>query len=291
MTSNIHKLGNEGTAVKLSYSSMKLLQSCEQRYSHYKISNTPKDSDYVESESLGLGKAFHQVLEKTFHKSWDENLLSEAMAEHKVDVEERDLLSAMLTKYVEFRKLSGLQIVNCEFSINTPDYTGFIDAIAIDPNSKLWWIIDLKTAGRHDPNLVPQLAKDMQIGLYSHFVPHLQNHLKELDGYSFGGFKYNQTIKSKASSMSGLLKGVKVYEITIPKALIKEGEAYSYFKEVYQRAVELHSGESPRKNLSACFNYFQPCPYFSKCHGVEFTKGHESISVDTIETLTDKELL
>lgn len=280
-----------GGAVKLSYSSMKLIQSCEQRYAHYKINNTPKDEDYTESDALGTGKAYHEVLEKTLHQDWNDKLLLEAMTNHNVDPSEMDLLRVMLTKYVQFRKSTGLKVVKCELGIDTPEYIGFLDALAVNPHSKEWWIVDLKTAGRHDPNLIPQLAKDMQIGLYSHFVPQIQDMVPQLEGYKFAGFKYNQCIKSKATTMKGLESGVKVYEITIPKALIEEGEAWSQFSEVHQRAVELHRGEAPRKNLAACFSYFNPCPYFSQCHKVKFTEGHKQITVDTIESLKEGESL
>lgn len=288
-TSNSNNLATNTGAVKLSYSSMKLIQSCEQRYSHYKITNTPKDADYEESDALGTGKAYHEVLEKTLHQDWNDKLLIEAMTNHNVDSSEMDLLRVMLAKYVAFRKSSGLKVVKCELGIETPEYVGFIDAIAINPATKEWWLIDLKTAGRHDPNLIPQLAKDMQVGLYSHFVPEIQNLVPQVAGYEFAGFKYNQCIKSKATTMKGLEYGVKVYEITIPKALIAEGEAWSQFSEVHQRAVELHKGEAPRKNLSACFSYFSACPYFSQCHKVNFTEGHKQITVDTIETLQQQE--
>ncbi len=282
---------NTSKRVKLSYSSMKLIQSCEQRYSFYKITNTPKDSDYEESDALGLGKAFHEVLEKTLHTDWNEKLLLEAMEAHKVDVSDANLLRMMLTKYVAFRKATGLRVVKCEFGIETSDYVGFADAFAIDKASKTWWIVDLKTAARHDPNLVPQLAKDMQIGLYSHFVPDIENAVKELEGYKFGGFKYSQTIKSKATTAKGLESGVKVYEITIPAEIIEEGEAWSHFQEVHSRALELHGGEAPRKNLSACFNFFSPCAYFSKCFGYNFTNPTPLVTVATIESLNDQELL
>lgn len=282
---------NTPARVKLSYSSMKLIQSCEQRYSHYKVFNTPKDSDYTESDALGLGKCYHEVLERTLHVDWNEKLLLEAMKNHNVDSSDADLLRVMLQKYVDLRKASGLRVVKCELGIDTPDYIGFIDAIAVNPATKEWWLIDLKTAGRHDPNLLPQLAKDMQVGLYAHFVPQIEEMVKEVSGYSFAGFKYNQAIKSKASTQKGLENGVKVYEITIPKELIEKGEAWRQFSEVHLRAVELNNGEAPRKNFSACFNYFSSCPYFSKCHNVEFTKGHKQITVDTIDTINNGDFL
>lgn len=291
MTTSNANNSSKSTAVKLSYSSMKLVQTCEQRYWHYKVNNTPKDPDYAESDALGLGKAFHQVLEKTLHTNWNESLLMEAMSEHNCDVEDQQLLQVMLEKYVQYRKASGLKIIRCEFGIETSMYVGFIDAIGIDPTTKKWWLVDLKTTSRHDPSIVPQLAKDMQIGLYSHFVPDIEEQFKELDGYTFGGFKYCQTVKSKAQTLKGLESGVKVFEISIPASLILEGEAWSLFSEVHDRAVDLHKGEAPKKNYGSCFNYFSSCPYFSQCHGVQFTQGHKEITIDTIETLNDKDLL
>lgn len=288
---NLNNSSNTNKTVKLSYSSMKLIQSCEQRYHHYKIMGTPHDSDYEESDALGLGKAYHEVLEKTLHTKWDEKLLLEAMENNKVDPTESDLLRVMLTKYIDLRSKSKLKVIKCELGLDTKEYIGFIDFIAVNPDTKEYWLGDLKTAGRHDPNLIPQLAKDMQVGLYTHFVPHIENHVEGLAGYKFAGFKYNQCIKSKATTARGLESGVKVYEITIPKELIEEGEAWSQFSEVYARAVELNNGEAPRKNFSACFNYFSPCPYFSKCHKVLFSEGHSKITVDTIDTINDKELL
>lgn len=291
MTTSDSTKPSKNKAVKLSYSSLKLLQSCEQRYAHYKVYETPKDKDYVESDSLGLGKAFHAVLEATMHKSWNHDLLAKAMEDNKVDIEDSGLLTVMLEKYVQYRKASGLEVIKCEMAIETSMYVGFIDAVAIHKPTKTWWLVDLKTAARHDPNLLPQLSKDMQVGLYSHFVPEIEQYHPELEAYTFGGFKYCQIIKSKAGTQKGLESGVKVYEMTIPAHLIKEGEAWSVFSDVHDRAVELHHGVVPKKNYSACFNYFQPCPYFSNCHGSLFTVGHKEITVSTIDTYNEKDLL
>lgn len=282
---------SKNTRVKLSCSSMKLLQSCEQRYHHYKVSNSPKDSDYTESDSLGVGKAFHQVLEKTLHNSWNSTLLLSSMSDHAVDSDDYELLEVMLEKYVSYRKLSGIKIVKCEFGIETNMYVGFVDAIAIDPISKKWWIIDLKTSARHDPNLIPQLSKDLQVGLYSYFAPDIEIHIPETQGFNFGGFKYCQVIKSKAATRSGLEKAVKVVEMTIPISIINTEDTWSLFNHVHDRAMELHAGEDPRKNYSACFTYFSPCPYFSKCHGNNFTMPNTDIIVSTIDTYKDGDLL
>jgi hypothetical protein len=139
------------TGVKLSYSSMKTLQTCEQKYHHYKIQQTPYDPDYTESDALGLGKAFHAVLERTLHQDYNDALIIEAMVENNVDPSEKDLLTVMIRKYVEFRKASGIKVIKCELPIATSSYVGFIDYIAVKGDK--WYIGDLKTAGRHDEKI------------------------------------------------------------------------------------------------------------------------------------------
>jgi len=277
------------SSVKLSYSSMKTLQSCEQKYSHYKITNTPVDSDYEESDALGLGKAFHAVLERTLHQDYNDILIIEAMTEFKVDSSEKELLTVMLKKYVEFRKKSGIKVVKCELPIATSNYTGFIDYIAVQGNT--WYIGDLKTAGRHDTNILSQLPLDPQLNLYAHFAEDLYIAVPSLVGKSFGGCLYTQTIKSKAQTAKGLESGVRVYEIVVPVESMNPDLIWSLFNEVHDRALELHRGEAPKKNLSSCFNFFSPCQYFSNCHGKVFTENSNKVKVNTLETFNELENL
>lgn len=276
-------------SVKLSYSSMKTLQSCEQKYSHYKILKTANDSDYTESDALGLGKAFHQVLERTLHLDYNDNLILEAMTEHKVDSSDRDLLTVMLRKYVDYRKKSGIKIIKCELPIATAHYTGFIDYIAVQGNK--WYIGDLKTAGRHDENLLSQLPLDPQLNLYSHFADDLYIAVPSLNDKEFAGCLYTQVIKSKASTPKGLESGVKVFEMVVPVEVMNPDLIWSLFNEVHNRAIELHAGEAPKKNLSSCFNYFSPCQYFSHCHGKTFSDNKSKVKVNTIETFNELENL
>lgn len=281
---NSNNTGADGR-VKLSYSSMKTLQSCEQKYHHYKVMNTPHDPDYVESDALGLGKAFHAVLERTLHQDYNDTLIIEAMTEHKVDPSEKDLLTVMLKKYVEFRKASGIKVIKCELALGTSMYTGFIDYIAVQGNK--WYIGDLKTASRHDENILPQLPLDAQLNLYANFADDLYIAVPSLVGKEFAGCLYSQVVKSKAGTMSGLEKGVKVVETVVPVESMDPELIWSLFNEVHTRATELHAGEAPRKNLSACFNYFSPCPYFSQCHNATFTENRKKVKVTTIETFNE----
>lgn len=276
---------NNQARVKLSYSSMTTLQSCEQKYSHYKISNTPKDSDYVESDALGLGKAYHQVLEITLHQDYNEAMILEAMSDNNVDASDKDLLTIMLKKYVEFRKASGIKVIKCELPIATSEYVGFIDFIAIRGND--WFIGDLKTAARHDENLLPRLPLDPQLNLYSHFAEELYIAIPQLVGMRFAGCLYNQATKSKAGTMKGLEAGVKVFEMFVPVEVMNPDMVWSLFNDAHNRAMELHAGEAPKKNLSACFNYFSPCAYFSKCHGGTFTDNKNKVTISTINSINE----
>jgi hypothetical protein len=281
--------------VKLSVSSLKLLQSCETRYWNYKVAATPNDSDYEQSDAAGLGSAFHQVMELTKHKSWNMDLLKKAMEDHKVDSGEEMLLRIMLQKYVAYHAASGIEVVYCELPIETNKTILYIDAIGVskDASGKPygWWIIDLKTAGRHDEKLLPQLSRDLQMNHYASFADDVEIAVPELVGLPFLGCRYRQIIKSKAGTLGGLEKGVKVYDIEIPAHSLQVEDTKKLFDYVHDRAVALHQGEAPLKNYSACFNYFNPCPYFSKCHGELFSKNHNKVTVHTIETLTNGDYL
>lgn len=269
---------------KLSVSSQKLLNSCETRYAHYKVYKTPNDADYTPGDFLGFGSAFHQVLELTKHTAWNEILLLKAVNDHNVDHSELPLLRVMLDKYVQSHKKSGLEVVYCELGIETHMSILFIDAIAIDKKRGGWWIVDLKTAGRHDENLLAQLPRDMQMNLYAHYADQVELAVPEVAGLTFLGCRYRQVTKSKASTPKGLESGVKVYDIEIPVEVMDVEANFKAFEEAQVRAVELHQGEAPKKNYGACFNYFSPCPYFSKCHGTLFTEGKGRVVVHTIET-------
>ncbi len=276
----------QSSLVRLSYSSMSTLQSCEQKYHHYKIANTPKDSDYVESDALGLGKAFHSVLEKNLHVDFTESDVIQAMTENNVDSSDKDLLTVMLNKYIEFRKASGFKVVHCELELGTNDYVGFIDFIAVRGNK--WWIGDLKTASRHDETILSRLPLDPQLNLYAYFSHGIHNAVPQIDGMEFGGCLYNQTTKSKAGTIKGLENGVKVFETIIPVTVMNPPAMFTLFSEVHDRALELHKGEAPKKNFSSCFNYFSPCPYFSQCYGSNFSENNKKVTLTTLQSLKDE---
>lgn len=270
-------------------SSMKTLKSCQQKYFYRKVAAIKPDPDYVEGDALSFGKAFHKVLEETLHTNWTDKLLTSAMEEFKVEKCERPLLSAMLENYVKTHRASGLKVKKCEFELLiTGLYRGFIDFVAQDTHG--WWMGDNKTAGRHNPDeLLARLHLDEQINLYSKFAPEVARAL-DMKG-PFLGFRYRQSIKSKATTPNGLAKGTPTYDIIVPAEILDPEAAWSSFLESHQLAVEIKNGAAPMKNRGACFEYFKACEFFSSCYGCLASEGNPKITIHTLETLETADLL
>lgn len=284
--------------VQLSYSSHKVLDTCETLYCHEKVWKSEVDKDYEENEAFGIGKAFHGALERTLHKKYRKELLMEEMEKHEVEITDYPVLEAMLKKYITLHKLSGLEVINCELKIDHPKYVGYIDMIMVGPDGT-WWIGDLKTTGRYDESLLPRLPRDMQLNLYSHFAEFVATQFG-LDVSKFKGCRYRAVTKPKLVQkgketteqyISRLEEAVCVYDIEIPFAGMDPAHAWNVLMEGQERVKQLWQGEAPKRNYNNCIQYFKPCKFFSKCHGHLHTAGKASVRVHTIETFEDGELL
>lgn len=278
---------NPPNKVALSYSSGKVVMSCQQKYFYNKIAKVDKDADYDEGDAMNLGKAFHKVLEMTLHTQYNDKLILEAMAEFEVDRFARPLLTAMLDNYVKLHRASGLKVVKCEFQIVTPEYNGFVDFIAQASNG--WYIGDNKTASAYKEDIVKRLHLDEQVNLYSYFAEEIGRAL-DMKG-PFLGFRYRQTIKSKAGTPNGLAKGTPTYDIEIPAHMLNPRAAWSAHLERHQIALELHNGVAPKRNLNACMDYFRSCEHWSKCYGRLYSEASPEITIHTLESLESADLL
>lgn len=273
--------------VALSYSSGKTVMSCQQKYFFHKISKVAKDSDYDEGDAMNLGKAFHKVLENTLHTSYSDKLIIAAMEEFKVDRFSRPLITAMLDNYTKLHNVSGLKVVKCEFQILTPEYNGFVDFIAQDTHG--FWIGDNKTASAYKEDIIKRLHLDEQVNLYSYFAEEIK-HALELKG-PFLGFRYRQSIKSRAGTPAGLAKGTPTYDFSIPAHILNPRAAWSAHLERHQIALELHNGIAPKRNLNECMSYFRPCEFWSSCYGRLYSEEVPEITIHTLQSLTDGDLL
>lgn len=282
----------------LSYSSATLLNNCEQRYWHYKVASTPKDSD-VEDDyaAFEIGKTFHEVLEKNLHtRDRLDDLLNEACKEYKT-FEHQLMIKAMLWKYLDVHEASGLKCVACELPISSKEVIGFVDAFMAD-NRGNWWICDLKTAGRWYESTLAKLASDHQLNLYSHFAE-LMAGLLNLDPNKFKGCLYRVTTKTTISQknnesddayLNRLYKTVKSFDISIPKEVMPIEEVWQRHLESYDRSIELRNGEAPKRNYNYCESYFRPCPYWSNCHGDINSKCGKKVVCNTAITHRNKNL-
>ncbi len=274
---------------RLSYSSATLLVNCEQRYYNYKISKLPPDEDFEENyEAFNVGKAFHYVLEHNKHTAERlAELIPDACKRYEVD-HLKPMIHAMVLKYLEKHFKSGLKVVQCELQVADEVFLGFIDAIMID-NDGGWWIVDLKTAGRDDPFLIPKLLYDPQLNLYSGYAPKIAEILK-LDPEKFKGSRYRVTTKKvlKRKRTEGykeyvgrLLEGTFSHDVVIPRTMMKPQELGVWHERLHERAMELrqgyHTATKPMRNYSYCFSFFRPCPYYSKCHGMTVEKAMEAL--------------
>jgi hypothetical protein len=294
--------------VRLSYSSLGTLQTCEQKFAHRKVYKTPVDADYEESEAFGIGKAFHQVLEMTNHTEVKNEYVDQALMDNNVKKIHKPLVIALAMQGVAINKASGLKIIKCELEISHKDYVGFIDAIGVDIFG-FWWIVDLKSAGQYDEKILPRLPLDLQLNLYAYFKDHIAGALK-LDPDKFAGCRYRQITKSKAErgnnetdaefikrlitprmSYGKFRAPVEARDITIPAFKMKPAMAWEIIQENLGRAREIQQGEAPKKNFKACLDFFKPCEYFSQCHGHLFTEGSRYVKVHTINSYILKNVL
>lgn len=291
MTSNA-----ETSRPQLSYSSSMLLQSCESKYWHKKIGNTPIDEDAtVDTEAFDLGKAFHQYLEDTMHRPEpiNEVTLKEIAINHNV-MSEYFLLHAMLSRYLTMHGASELEAVKCELQISSPTVMGYIDVLLVDTTLNEWWIGDMKTAARVDNYTVAKLPFDYQLNLYASFAEKIESLIPELQGKRFAGCRYRVTTKTRISKkaneseevFSSRVRGsIDSFDIVVPKEVLHIEEIESLHKEMYESAEELRLGRAPKKNVGACNNYFRPCEFWSQCHGATFSESTKKVYKLTAQQL------
>ena len=274
---------------KLSYSSAGLIKSCTQRYYYYKVEQADIDIDYQDdTNALDVGKAFHFILETNGHTDKDVSKLAEEAAEnYYLSTRDKLLVIAMVLKYVKLHKESGLHVLACEVPLNSEEYLGFADVILGNPETKEWWIGDLKTASMISKDTGVRLHRDTQLNLYSYFKDQIAEELG-LDPKKFAGIRYRVTTKSKANPrvnesdaafVKRMFKAVDSYDYSVPVKLLDPKKFYKDHLDIQKLAIKLKDGKvKPMKNYQACFNYFRPCPYWSRCHGSNFTDKSLGIS-------------
>lgn len=276
---------------QLSYSSARLLQGCERKFYHYKVKETPIDSDASkDTTAFIIGKAFHHILEMSNHKKPEKigELLEECVQNLGLAETDCGLVHAMVLKYLRLRATTNLEAVAVEWKINDPTTIGFVDLIEKDTETGEWFISDLKTAKTFYPTTLSKLPNDRQLNLYASYAPQIAEEFG-LDLDKFAGCRYKVTTKSSAKQQAKESylqyvkrvtdKFIKSYDIIIPKDKLNIVEVVAEHKRLYNRAQSIRDGAEPLQNFGYCESYFKPCEYWSQCHGDNFSNIKDSLEV------------
>ena len=244
---------------RLSYSSGNLLKNCEQKYFWYKVAKVPKDPDSEQNDTaFNVGKCFHYVLETNNHTVDKlEELLFQGCRDFDVE-EYKAMIHAMLLRYLQVHRTSGLEVVHCELEMSNDKFLGYIDVILKDPKTGFWWIGDLKTASRFSRTTAARLHNDVQLNLYAYFADLIAGHF-DLDPKKFAGARYRVTTKSVlkqkktegyADFVKRMAKSIKSYDIMIPFSKMNPEQIYNEHiygvKHWHQYHLEFKCGLSNR---------------------------------------------
>lgn len=281
----------------LSPSSMNLLNTCEQKFAHYKVYETPYDLDYIKnSEGADIGSTIHRTLE-LFKWKYDPKATGIILNQlNKYELMDKYLLVlAMYKKLCEFHKLSRLKIIHIELSIEKDKFLGYADLIVRD--AKKWYILDLKN--KHPAFWTDKqralLPRDVQLSLYAKHYTDIANAL-ELDSDRFGGCIYRVATKPQIKQgakekdekyLERLIERVNVEDVYIPVENMEIGTLWGEYETAYDRYLELKNGESPKRNYANCIQYNKACEYFSNCHGINFSDASKKIKVKTFKSLKE----
>ena len=288
----------DGGVIRLSHSSASLILNCERRYFH-KIKETEPDPDYQDDgKALRIGKGFHKVLEDTRHdpSKMQPKIFHHAMVDEGVKgLEERGLILAMLQSYYPLHTKSKLNVLACEIEVGDKHTVGYVDAVMGDDKGN-WYLVDNKTAGRLSGDLSSRLRHDPQLRLYSFYAPEVASALK-LKKDKFQGCHYRVTTKATAKIKADespeayarrIAHKVESFNIGIPhdEAIVKATR--DRHERLHERATAIKDAaeKSVMQNFNGCFNYFRPCPYWSRCHGATFTEASESLEIVEAKDMT-----
>ena len=286
--------------MRLSYSSRKLLASCEKRYVFEKKAKYPIDPD-ADNDTIAFryGKAYHSVLENTHHRREEFSLemLDRALMEQDLNdigsINIRYGVYACLMQYYTLREKSKLQLVHAEMEVGIPDeIVGYIDGVLTDVNG-YWWLLDLKTSSTDSPAMLARIPRDAQLNLYAAFADQVAAFLG-LDLNKFMGVRYNTVVKPRNVIRNGESldsyherSKPKIYEAKIVKEEMNPLLALADIMQARERAIAL-TEENAVCNFESCYSYFRPCPYWSRCYGRTYTEGLQATPVYSEVSMTDQ---
>lgn len=290
----------ETDLLRISHSSANTYKGCQRKYFHQKVAKTRWDPDYQDNAApLRMGSAFHLILENIKYKR--ENLSNyeygRAFAAEDVDSPtERNMLKAMVMRFLKLHEKSGLTVIGIEIEISTDDFVGYVDAIMVDTFGN-WWIVDLKTAARLDGALLSKLSRDQQLNLYAFYVPMIAEQLG-IDPNAFAGVRYRVTTKCQIKLNKKekehdfyvrCYEKVEAFDIGIPKKDLRPEATHTRVMKILEEIREMPGMDINLvpQNFNNCMDYFKPCPYWSNCYGKTFTAAPDDYTIYNSDTIVD----
>jgi hypothetical protein len=240
----------------------------------------PIDADATEDWTpFRFGKAFHKIHEDSMHElgyfeDKADEYVDKAMKEFNLDGHEHEchLYSAVLSSLMLWKK-TRLIVKACEQEIGDDNTVGYVDFVAVDPNTDHWYIGDLKTTSMMT-NISSRLIRDPQLSLYWFFRKQLAEKLG-LDVTKFRGCLYRETIKPKLARASGTEKpssyakrAIAESQIYIIPADKMSEDPVSVHAMIHGRMMDLHKGKPPIRNYKNCLAYNRKCEFWSRCYGM-----------------------
>lgn len=288
--------------MKLSYSGMTCLQDCERKYVHRYVMKSKQDTDFETPNYFDFGSAFHKVLELTNHEAKNfgsVNFGGIIESYESLDwVADGGRIAALLRNYWLLHGQLPLKIAVCEMRLDLDKTTAIIDAIAVDPTSGEWWIIDLKTTGMMDATLPARISRDPQLNHYAACAPAIAKTL-HLDIRRFAGVRYREGFKSRVEPKEGetfekytarVQSNSKIREIVVASSDLKVAEVWESFSLAYETALILtNNANAGRCNYNSCLKWSRPCEFFSHCYGRTFTEAQGQTIVNTHEIIDQRD--
>jgi len=285
-----------------SHSAISCYLTCQRKWEHKHIRKTQRDPDAeFDPAPLAVGKCFAKILEDFDHApdiGWDwPDVANKYRIGFALSKFQLAMITAMLMRYVELHKASGLMVIANELMIHNALIGGFIDSVMVEPDWSGYWIVDNKTAAGKRPWVEESIPRDPQLSIYSALRDKIVAQVPSLKGIPFAGIRYRSSlkpgIKFDAKKDADFWDTVKrctteSYEIVVPASHMAEMETLEEMEDI-ARELNLHlstrTGKPLRRNRSGCLAYGRPCEYWSHCYGKIVTHCKRDAIVNTVDTL------
>jgi hypothetical protein len=261
--------------MRISYSSSSEFSSCEQKWWYRKVANYPADADCADKKALGYGKAVHTIMERSqwirpMSDSAASALIQAACEENDVHYQSAYYVAICACSLWAHHAASGLTIVGIEEELATPDFIGFIDAVAKDAAGR-YWIIDLKTSSLMQDLTFARLAYDTQLNMYAHYRGLLEEKYPGITD-NFAGCAYRVVQKpyeKKGKNCQMLKETLPSEEASVTTVFIVASDLDTAGTAMKFEAVakRMNACTEPTRNRQSCVAWNTPCDYWSHCHG------------------------